>query len=170
MSKQGLDFINILHMHFVPIFWCQKLQSCVLGLTLLGAKISAKKVHIRCWWNWHKNGFKPFSCLQLMCFERVQTNYCLYFKIIICNYNYNCNCNLSYHHSVETNADKAVLMPLNSSLDAILSNTICVCNYMNLQGWSKYKTIMYNNLYNTIWITYNKMLSNLMKHWLIIVW
>jgi hypothetical protein len=45
------------HQHFtctfLPIFWRQKLQSCVLGLEFFGAKISAKKVCVKGWWNWH---------------------------------------------------------------------------------------------------------------------
>jgi len=48
-----VNFINILHAHFFPIFWCQKLQSWVLGLKFFDAKISAKKVCLKCWWNWH---------------------------------------------------------------------------------------------------------------------
>jgi hypothetical protein len=37
-------FINILRAHVAPIFWRQKLQSCILGLKFFGAKISAQNV------------------------------------------------------------------------------------------------------------------------------
>jgi len=35
----SVNFINILRMHFVPIFLRQKLQSCVLCLNFVGTKI-----------------------------------------------------------------------------------------------------------------------------------
>jgi hypothetical protein len=47
-----VNFIETLRTHFAPIFLCQKLQSCVLDLKLFGAKISAKKPSVNCWWNW----------------------------------------------------------------------------------------------------------------------
>jgi len=43
-----VNFINILRAHVAPIFLRQKLQSCVFGLNFFGAKISAKKVHVKC--------------------------------------------------------------------------------------------------------------------------
>ncbi len=48
----GVNFINILCTCFCTKFWRQKLQSCVLGLKFFGAKISAKKARLKCWWNW----------------------------------------------------------------------------------------------------------------------
>jgi len=41
----GVNFINILRVLFLPISFCQKLQSCVLDLKFFGAKILAKKAH-----------------------------------------------------------------------------------------------------------------------------
>ncbi len=34
-----VNFINILRAHFAPIFWRQKLQSCVLSLTFFGSSM-----------------------------------------------------------------------------------------------------------------------------------
>jgi len=39
----GVDFINILRASFCKQIWCQKLQSCCLGLKFFGTKILAKK-------------------------------------------------------------------------------------------------------------------------------
>ncbi len=49
----GVNIINILRAHFAPIFWCKKLQSCLLGLTFFGVKISVKNACIKYWWNRH---------------------------------------------------------------------------------------------------------------------
>jgi len=38
---------------FETKFWRQKLQWCVLGLKFFGTKILAKKLCVKCWWNWH---------------------------------------------------------------------------------------------------------------------
>jgi len=39
-----VDFIDILHMHFAPIFWCQKLQSCMcFGFEIFWRKNIGKK-------------------------------------------------------------------------------------------------------------------------------
>jgi len=43
ISYGGVNFIYILHAHFAPRFWHQKLQSCDLGLKIFGAKILVKK-------------------------------------------------------------------------------------------------------------------------------
>jgi len=39
----GGHFINISYKHFAPIFWRQKLQSCVLVWNFYGAKLAVKK-------------------------------------------------------------------------------------------------------------------------------
>jgi len=42
-SKAGVNFINILCAHFAPIFWLQKIQSCVLGLKFFWCQNNSKK-------------------------------------------------------------------------------------------------------------------------------
>ncbi len=37
---------------FCTKFWCQKSQSCVLGLKFFGEKILAQKTWVKCWWKY----------------------------------------------------------------------------------------------------------------------
>jgi hypothetical protein len=44
----GVDFINILCKHFAPIFLCQKLQNCDLGLNIFWHQNIGKKTSVQC--------------------------------------------------------------------------------------------------------------------------
>jgi len=47
----GVNFINILHTHFAPIFWHQKISNPKHSFVIFVAKISAQNVCLKCWWN-----------------------------------------------------------------------------------------------------------------------
>ncbi len=46
-----VNFINILCLHFLPIFWRQKLQSWNVTRESLKKHFHTKNAHIQCWWN-----------------------------------------------------------------------------------------------------------------------
>jgi len=50
----GVNFINILRMHFAPIFWRQKNFKAEYNKRKLHNALSYKSVRIKCWWNWLK--------------------------------------------------------------------------------------------------------------------
>jgi len=43
---------NFKHAFLLPIFWRQKITKFGSVIFIFGAKISAKKLFIKCWWNW----------------------------------------------------------------------------------------------------------------------
>jgi len=51
-NLSGINFINILWARFFVTIE-QLFSSYILASLIYGAKISAKKAHIKCWWNWH---------------------------------------------------------------------------------------------------------------------
>ncbi len=61
-SKTGVNFINIFCTLFSLIFWRQKTPNPKHSFVIFGAKILAKNVRVKCWWNWHQEFIEQSFC------------------------------------------------------------------------------------------------------------